>query len=179
MNLLWRFIWVYLLSRFSTRVNFFDECHLSLRVLPTDIDILGHMNNGRYLSLMDLGRLHYLIRCGIFQKFAAHNVYPVIASEMIRFKKSLLLFQKFDLATRLVGWDDKFFYIAQRFMIGDELYALSLIKTRFLIKKKGPISPKELLNIVGLQQYQCHDLPEWVTLWNQSDQSFYADIMNS
>ena len=29
---------------------------IRLTTLPTDIDILRHMNNGRYLSLFDLGR---------------------------------------------------------------------------------------------------------------------------
>ena len=40
---------------------------IRLRTLPTDIDLLGHMNNGRYASLFDLGRFDLLTRTGIWQ----------------------------------------------------------------------------------------------------------------
>ena len=37
-----------------------------MRVLPNDLDLLWHMNNGRYLSLMDQGRVDLMVRraCG-------------------------------------------------------------------------------------------------------------------
>ena len=35
------------------------------RVLPHDIDINLHLNNGRYLQLIDLNRAEWLIRTGI------------------------------------------------------------------------------------------------------------------
>ena len=35
-----------------------------LRTLPTDIDMLRHMNTGPYAALFDLGRLDLLIRRG-------------------------------------------------------------------------------------------------------------------
>ena len=42
------------------------SARIRLTTLPTDIDILRHMNNGRYLSLFDLGRWDLLIRTGLF-----------------------------------------------------------------------------------------------------------------
>jgi acyl-CoA thioesterase FadM len=35
------------------------------RVLPNDIDINGHMNNGRYLTMLDLRIVEYFIRVGL------------------------------------------------------------------------------------------------------------------
>ena len=38
---------------------------LKLRVLPNDIDTNFHLNNGRYLNLMDYARTHMLARTRI------------------------------------------------------------------------------------------------------------------
>ena len=41
-----------------------EESRVAFRVLPTDCDINLHMNNGRYLSFMNLGRLHLVAHLG-------------------------------------------------------------------------------------------------------------------
>ena len=38
---------------------------LPLRVLPNDLDTNLHLNNGRYLTLMDLGRVDLMLRMGV------------------------------------------------------------------------------------------------------------------
>ena len=62
MNLLLRFLIMYFTARFAKKVNFFDFSYITLTVLPTDIDFYWHMNNGRYLSMMDLGRMNFTMR---------------------------------------------------------------------------------------------------------------------
>ncbi len=47
---------------------------LTLRVLPNDLDPSLHMNNGRYLAIMDLGRIDLLIRSGIGPRGVAQQV---------------------------------------------------------------------------------------------------------
>ena len=37
------------------------------RVLPNDCDMNLHMNNGRYLSFMDLGRVHLMAQSGLLK----------------------------------------------------------------------------------------------------------------
>ena len=41
---------------------------LAFRVSPGDIDVNRHMNNGRYLTIMDLGRIDVLIRTGLWRE---------------------------------------------------------------------------------------------------------------
>jgi hypothetical protein len=41
-----------------------DTVELTLRVLPTDLDLNGLMNNGRYLTLIDLALVTLFIRSG-------------------------------------------------------------------------------------------------------------------
>ncbi|MBN9173553.1 MAG: 4-hydroxybenzoyl-CoA thioesterase, partial [Microbacterium sp.] len=49
-------------ARRGERLSATDVGRIRLTTLPTDIDILMHMNNGRYLSLFDLGRWDLLVR---------------------------------------------------------------------------------------------------------------------
>lgn len=174
MNLMWRFLWTFLFSRFAPKVDIFSECSTTFRVLPTDIDMLWHMNNGRYFSLMDIARLDFLLRCGFFSVFSKNKIYPVVASEMIRFKKSLNLFQSFQLTTRIMGWDDKFFYIEHHFKRNDEIYALSLIKSCFLRKSGGPVSSNVVANLLGIK-HASPPLPEWIIEWQRAEQSFFTE----
>lgn len=176
MNLIWRFIWVILFSRFASKLGLFDECTITFRVLPTDIDVLTHMNNGRYFSLLDLARIDCMIRNNAFHTFKQHKIYPVVASEMIRFKKSLRLFQRFEITTRIIGWDDKFFYIAHYFKTHGEICALALVKACCLRKSKGLVNTSEVLNLLDVKS-PALQMPDWVKEWNQADQDFYDHAM--
>lgn len=155
-----------------------EETEIHLMTLPTDIDLLGHMNNGRYLSLMDLGRINLISRSGFFKRFAKFNLYAVVASEAIRFKKSLKLFQSFTLKTKIIGWDDKFIYIRHIFTANAEIYTISIVKLRIL--KKNPrttLAPADVFKLGDIQK-RSPVIPDWVTKWNESDQAMYSEIMN-
>ena len=49
------------------RIGLLDESAVGFRVLPGDLDVNVHLNNGRYLALMDLGRFDLLIRGGLLR----------------------------------------------------------------------------------------------------------------
>lgn len=172
MNLIWRFLWVLFFSRFSSKITLFSENITSFRVLPTDIDVLMHMNNGRYLSLMDLGRIDFMIRCGVFPQLKKNKIYPVVASEMIRFRKSLSLFQRFDIVTKILGWDNKYFYLAQYFQVKQDIYAMALVKARFLRTGSPALQPSAILDLINIKN-ESPPLPEWIKTWYDADQKFY------
>jgi len=56
------------LRRNGPRLDPHEVGRLTFRVLPTDLDVLGHMNNGVYLSIMDLGRMDLLQRSGVWSR---------------------------------------------------------------------------------------------------------------
>lgn len=102
---------------------------------PADLDLNIHMNNGRYLSIMDLGRFDLMLQSGTFLPLLKQGFYPVVASQVIQFHKSLEPFETFDLVTRIDSFDGKDFFMAQDFMRGDEIVAQGFIRSRF--KKRG------------------------------------------
>ncbi|MEI7974096.1 MAG: thioesterase family protein [Bdellovibrio sp.] len=136
MNLFFRFFFL-LMRRFFERSqqSLLDVCSTSFRVGFLDLDINAHMNNGRYLSLMDLGRVDLMLKTGFFWPLILNGFFPVVLSESIVFRRSLGVWQKFEIQTEVIGWDEKDFFIVQRFICRGQTYATGHIRGRFL--KRG------------------------------------------
>ena len=59
MNLYLRLLFVFLRNLYSDREHHSHSCESRFRVLPHDLDAFGHMNNGRYLQIMDVARTEW------------------------------------------------------------------------------------------------------------------------
>jgi acyl-CoA thioesterase FadM len=134
-------------------------------VIPTDLDILRHMNNGVYFSILDLARIDLMQRSGVAKQIAERGWYPVVVSETIQFRKSLQLFDRFVVETVILGWDDKAFLLEQTFIRKNEAVASAIIRARFLKRSGGSVLPTELLALTGVAT-DSPELPEWVARWN-------------
>jgi acyl-CoA thioesterase FadM len=163
-HLLFRTILHGFLARFGPRLGLYDVGVTRFRVVPTDLDILRHMNNGVYLSIADVARLDLLSRAGIWAVFKARGWYPVVASETITFRKSLELWQRFTVESRILGFDDKAVYVEQRFVVDGEIYTQAFIRARFLKRSGGVVSIAELLDAVGPAPVE-NTVPEWLLQW--------------
>ena len=156
--------WV--LARRAPAIDPHDVGRMRLRVVPTDLDVLGHMNNGVYLSIMDLGRLNLLVRSGIWASFKRLGYYPVVVNETISFRKSLQPWQRFELETRIVGYDEKSVFVEQRFVAGGEIFARAFIRGRFLKKSGGVVSMSELSAAAGIDT-TLFPAPDWLVRWGR------------
>jgi acyl-CoA thioesterase FadM len=151
MKQLFRLIKVFICARFRAALGVLDEGETHFLVWPNDLDPLMHMNNGVYLTLLDLGRIDLMIRNGLFKAASRNGIYPVVASEAIKFRRSLEPFSKFSIRTKTVYWDEKYFFIEQRFIQKGEVAASALVKGRFLRKGGGGVAPAELLHLMDYQ----------------------------
>ncbi len=165
MNLFFRFFWNYLLSHWRTKIQILSQCHTPFRVLPSDLDLLFHMNNGIYFSLQDIARLDLMIRSGFWKKIQKKNWYPVVVSEFIRFKRSLNLGEKYQLTTQVVGWDDRYFYLEHLFIYKGVLCAQGFVKTRFLSKDGSKVMPQQILELTG-ESHPPLSPPPFKEQWN-------------
>jgi len=66
-NLYLRLLRLLLLLPFVRRRSLLDAGRIAFRVWPNDCDINLHLNNGRYLTFMDLGRLQLLAQIGLLR----------------------------------------------------------------------------------------------------------------
>ena len=152
MNLYFRFFVLLLRTFFKKKdLDLFAPCHTRFRVNLLDLDLNLHMNNGRYLSIMDIGRTDLMLRSGVFGLLFNQGYYPVVVSESIRFKSSLELFQKFELITVLESWDERDLFMSQKFIRNGSIVAEGFLKGRFKKRgRKGSIPTAELFSLVGL-----------------------------
>lgn len=107
MNLWIRLIWYVATAWFRPSLTQSDEIsRLSFRVWPTDLDLSLHMNNGRYLTIMDIGRLDFMVRTGLWRPLLKNGWTPIASGIAIRFRRELRLFDRFELETRLLAWSE-------------------------------------------------------------------------
>lgn len=136
MNLYLRLLLVLLRAwRVATPQDVLAPATLRLRVWPHDCDLNLHMNNGRYLSLMDLGRLHLLGQMGLLGVLVRRRWAPVLAGAEINYIRPLAPFAAFDLTSRIAYWDDKYFFVEQGFSVAGRLCAHATVKGLFVAKR--------------------------------------------
>jgi acyl-CoA thioesterase FadM len=152
-------------SRRGPGIHIYDVAQTKFRVLPTDLDTLNHMNNGVYFSIMDVARFDLLVRSGAWSRLSKRGFYPVVTNETISFRKSLNPWQRFEIETKVAGFDAKSVYLEQRFVVAGEIYARGFIRGRFLKRSGGSVSMKELAETLGVE-LGAVELPEWLGRWS-------------
>lgn len=171
MNLIWRTLLTLIRARLRVRrqgrLAPLAVSRVRVTTLPTDLDLLLHMNNGRYLTLADLGRWDLLIRTGMFDAMKKHRWYAVVSAGTVTYRKSLTLFQRFDVESRLTGHDDRALYLEHRIVVAGEIYASVVIRARILRVGGGTVPHEELFAKIG----RPDDIPEiapWVQEWAEA-----------
>jgi acyl-CoA thioesterase FadM len=146
-------------------LGIFEEDVLRMRVWPHDIDINFHMNNARYLSVMDYARLHLLARNRLLTPILAHRWQAMVGAVWMTYRRSLPLFASYTVATRLVCWDDRWFYIEQTFTGEKGLAAMGWIKG-VLRGRDGIVEPQLLIDGVAPGTLSP-PIPEAIANWNE------------
>ncbi|SLN04454.1 putative acyl-CoA thioesterase [Corynebacterium xerosis] len=116
-----------------------------------------------------------MLRSGFWKRLTAQGWYPVVAGQSITYRKSLVLWQKFDIASRVLGHDDRWIYMEQVFRVGDVVYADAIIRARFLRRTGGSVSIPEVLDLVGSVPPDM-DVPAWVTEWNEASSQHSREL---
>ncbi len=139
---------------------------LRMTVLPNDLDFNGHVNNGRYLTLADVGRMDFVIRSGSARVAIAQRALPIVGDALAKFRRDLKPFERFDLQTRLLGWDEKWTFIEHRFVRHGRV--LGIVVVRGLFKApSGPVKLSVFAAALGVSAVSPQ-LPSWVVEWNCS-----------
>lgn len=170
MKLWFRIFHVWLTWRRRPPVKINEVSRLDLRVWPTDLDVYNHMNNGVFLTLMDIGRYDHFLRSGIWQKWNKLGWFPIVVNSTISYRKALLPWQKFTLETKVLGWDEIAYYVEQRFVRDGEIYARAIMRGRFLKRSWGTLTPEEVMKGSGGWPGDKPELPKWIVQWAKEAQ---------
>lgn len=154
------------------RLGYLDTSRVSFRVWPNDLDLNVHMNNGRYLTLMDAGRFDLVARTGVGRAVLKNRWRPAVGSATIKYRRALEPFQRYDLVSRIVGWDAKWLVIEQRFERDGQAVAIAFVKGLFR-GPKGNVPPAEVARAAG-HDGPAPELPEAARKWLEADAALRA-----
>lgn len=151
MVLLFRTLWKGLTLWLRPPLEPLGTSVLVFRVWPNDLDVNVHMNNGRFLSVMDLGRFDLSFRTQLGRAMLRNRWTPLVGGVTIRYRRSLDPFERYELHTRLLGWDAKWFFLEQRFLKqGGDLAAEAVVRALFR-GKDGNVPVAEVLRQMGYE----------------------------
>jgi len=146
-------------------IGMLDTDALNLRVWPNDADFNFHLNNARYLNVMDYGRVHLLARTGLLTPSLKAGWAPVVGAVWMTYRRSLPLWAKYQLATRLVCWDERWFYMEQTFTGAEGLAAVGWVKGA-LVDKAGIVPPQKIIDLAE-PGIVSPSLPESIQILNE------------
>ena len=141
-----------------------DEDCVRMRVWPNAIDLNLHLNNARFLSYMDYGRVHLLARTRLLEHIVRSRWTALVGAAWMTYRRSLPLFASFTLSSRLMCWDDRWFYMEQVFTGREGLAAVGWVKG-VLRGPSGNIDPQQVIEEVA-PGVNSPPIPEAIAVWN-------------
>lgn len=153
--------------RSSPPLGLFDT-HVSHHLCwPWDLDVWMEMNNGRTLTLFDLGRMGHGVRAGIFPVLRREGWAMAVAGASVRFRKRVRAFQRLEMRTRIIGWDDKFVYMEQRMAHRGETTAHLLLRAAITDADGLVRSDRWLAAFDPVPAPR--EMPGWAQEWSRAD----------
>jgi acyl-CoA thioesterase FadM len=128
-----------------------ERC-LSFRAIPfIDTDVTCMFTHS-YALLMGLARWHWLFSSQ-FRKLALQLALrdkwvPVTTGELINYRRSIRAFQKIELQTRVIYWDENRLYVEQSFNVSGEMFVSALVEGA-VRSPQGVLSPAALFAQAG------------------------------
>lgn len=144
------------------------ESHISTHICcPWDLDPWVELNNGRTLTLYDLGRIPMAMRFGLMELLKEKQWGITIAGNSTRYRRRIGMFDRFTMVSRMIGWDHRFIYMDQTIWRKGECANQVLIRSA-VTSRQGIVPPAEVVEALG-HQGESPALPHWVTAWIEAD----------
>jgi acyl-CoA thioesterase FadM len=168
MSLLGRLLLNLIAAIWRPSVDMMNWSSIPIRIWPHDLDLNLHANNGRILTISDVGRIDMALRAGLFTKCLKRGWRPVVASSTIRYRRSLAAFRQYELQSRVLTWDEKWVYFEHRFVRDGEIAVSMIVKGGFL-GSTGMVPPEKINALLGLDAV-APTHPEWLTQWQLAEE---------
>ncbi|MFA5580775.1 MAG: acyl-CoA thioesterase [Paracoccaceae bacterium] len=145
------------------------ETHFSNHICwPWDLDMAAELNNGRTLSLLDLGRVPLMIRLGMLEAMREHRWGAAMAGVVVRYRQRIKNMQRFEMRSRLVGWDQRFLYMEQSMWKAGEICANHAVYRVAVTDRNGIVPAPRVAEAIGLGP-DSPPLDEWIELWSRAE----------
>ena len=144
-----------------------ETAERSMLCRPWDCDVFFELNNGRQLTLYDLGRFDYGLRIGLMKILRDNKWGLVVAGSTIRYRKRIMPLQRFSMKTRLIGREERWFYFEQGMWRGEECCSSALVRTA--VTASGKVVPSaDVAAAMGRPDWNPA-IPDWAKHWIEAD----------
>lgn len=144
-------------------------CDSTFRCMPWDLDMFFEMNNGRILTLYDLGRFNLSIRTGLATALKKKRWGLVVAGGSVRYRRRVKAFDKVTMRTQVVAFDERWIYVAQSMWVNGQPASSILLRTG--VTGKGKTIPTDevlaAMNVTGWKP----EPSSWVKSWISSEEN--------
>jgi acyl-CoA thioesterase FadM len=172
MNLYLRLIFTLLRAWRLPRFDVGTTLERTFRVLPNDIDMNGHMNNGRYMTIVDLMLMEYFVRIGFAGVLIKQGWRPMSGGSFITYRRGLKPFQTYRLRYRIDACDEFWNFMRFEFLDGDKVCASGYMKGA-AVGKQGLVPNTQSYAALGLEVLP-NSVPEPVQHWLAAEKSVIA-----
>lgn len=118
----------------TTQKDLLKDYVASSIVLPSDIDPFLHMNNSKYMKEYDMARIKMAGELGFLAAVSQKKgAFLVMAASSIRYRRSMKLFQRFTVHSRLTHWEKDSFYLEQKTITPDG-FITSVLMTKYAVR---------------------------------------------
>ncbi len=131
---------------------------------PWDLDPWNELNNGRTLTLYDLGRVPMLWRSGLIEVLRHKGWGFTVAGASVRYRKRVRNLARFRMRSRVIGWDARFFYMEQSIWLGNGDCANHILLRMAVAGPDGIVPPAQVVQAAG-EDPGSPPIPPWVTAW--------------
>ncbi len=140
------------------------DTHVSHHVCwPWDLDPWIELNNGRTLTLYDLGRIPMARRMGLARVAMRHGWGMAVAGVSVRYRRRVRAFHRVEMRSRVLGWDARFFYLDQSLWRYGDCLNQMLLRTA-VTGRDGIVPPSKVAHAIG-HAHEGPALPGWVQAW--------------
>lgn len=91
------------------------------------------MNNARYLREIDLARIDFSMRTGLYDEMRKNKGMTVLLNANVRFRRFIPVFSRFKITTKIVYWTEGSVFLEHRFIGAKEIvHAVFLCQQKFI-----------------------------------------------
>ncbi len=164
-----RFITTCFKAFLADTISVDDVSETTFRIRPWDIDMFLELNNGRILTLYDLGRFDFSIRIGLAKILMNNHWGLVVAGSTVRYRRRIRMFQKVTIYTQVAGYEERWIYMLQSMWVNGAPASSILLRTG--LTSNGKVIPTDdVIDALGIERPDA-ELHPWVKDWIHSEQS--------
>lgn len=158
-----RLVWQVRAARRQPPLGILDPHRSTHLCWPWDLDPWVELNNGRTLTIYDLGRIPLGERTGLHRALKTQGWGMTVAGNTVRYRKRVRMFDRVEMVSRCIGWDHRFLYVEQSMWKGADCASQQIVRAA-VTSAQGIVAPARLVEALG-QGAESPQLPDWIAAW--------------